>query len=352
MVEGGSTPPGGEDAAESIYADWITLEEEGRAEGFEEFVRAHPGHEAQLRRLHADRAAFESILRRGIPGSLSGDGAVALPPLRLEDGPDAAEPAEQLFERLRIRVPTAGRYRYRGRLGAGGGGVVLKVWDEKLGRTLAMKLVTASELDLDDGTPRVDGRRLARFVDEARIGSQLDHPGIVTVHEVGIDEHGQAFFTMKLVEGEDLSAVFAHVRAGHADWSVTRALGVLIAVCEALAHAHERGVVHRDLKPANVRVGRHGQVHVMDWGLARVLGEAERCDLKPRMKRSAVRSLRHPAPDAGATPADVSVNGDVIGTPAYMPPEQALGQIDRIGPSADVYAIGAMLYELLGPSGG
>ena len=124
--------------------------------------------------------------------------------------------------------------------------------------------------DQDGKTPgRSDSLTLSRFLEEAQVTGQLDHPGIVPVHELGVDADGRVYFTMKLVKGEDLSHVFAHIRYGREGWSKTRALGVIQRMCEAMAYAHDKGVIHRDLKPANVMVGRFGEVFVMDWGLAR-----------------------------------------------------------------------------------
>src|SRR5262249_42483401 len=120
---------------------------------------------------------------------------------------------------------------------------------------------------------------VARFLEEAQVTGQLDHPGIVPVHELGIDSQGRLYFTMKLVEGRDLRHVFELVFSGKEGWSVTRALGVLQKACEAVAYAHRKGVIHRDLKPANVMVGSFGEVYVMDWGLARVLGRKDAHDL-------------------------------------------------------------------------
>lgn len=156
---------------------------------------------------------------------------------------------------------------------------------------------------------------------------------------------------MRLVKGDDLRVTFERVRTGEGGWNPTRALGVLQRVCEAMGYAHDKGVLHRDLKPANVMVGKYGEVYVMDWGLARVLGQADRHDLRLKpvtpSTQSAVRTERgaerHETPDSPL----VTMDGAVIGTPAYMPPEQARGELEALGPHSDVYSIGAMLYELL-----
>jgi formylglycine-generating enzyme required for sulfatase activity len=161
------------------------------------------------------------------------------------------------------------------------------------------------------------------------------------VHDLGIDPDGRFFFTMRLVEGLDLREVIQLVHANQGGWTLGRALESLLRVCDTVAFAHSRGVVHRDLKPSNVRVGEFGQDYVMDWGLAHIhesstgsqaeTVESERAGERERVPDSPI--LTH--------------EGDVVGTPSYMAPEQAEGRIGSIGPEVDVYAIGAMLYDLL-----
>ena len=343
-------------SAEAIFAAWATEYEANGAVHFEDLLYEHPDLVGELRELHHDWILFAPLLGRVVPGLVSGNSTHELNALSSQ-GPPASQtppedPSKELLDRLQIEVPNSGRYKFRAVVGRGGGGVVLKVWDTKLHRSLAMKVVLGrTENQAIGDTPNVDARTLTRFVDEARIASQLNHPGIVPVHELGTDETGRAFFTMKLVHGEDLSRVFHHVRTGEDGWNETRALGVLLRACEAMSFAHEKDVVHRDLKPANIMVGRHGEVYVMDWGLARVLGEEDHRDLRLKQPPSASSSLvdslrrgeREEAPDSPL----VTMDGTVIGTPAYMSPEQARGEQGNVGTQSDVYAFGAMLYELL-----
>jgi len=264
----------------------------------------------------------------------------------------AAPFTESVLQRLTGRSVASGRYEIRGEIARGGMGVVLRVWDEDLRRSLAMKVILGKgEVSTDGGTPPVDSRLLARFLEEAQVTGQLDHPGIVPVHELGLDASGQVYFTMKLVKGQTLKDVFDLVRDGQEGWTRTRALGVLLKVCEAMAYAHDKGVIHRDLKPGNVMVGKYGEVYVMDWGLARVVGQADERDLRVRPEAprtsSALQSER--ATSRGETPDSplYTMDGDVVGTPAYMSPEQARGELAAMGPHSDVYALGAMLYHLL-----
>jgi hypothetical protein len=237
-----------EGSAEALFATWAVRVENGESLAFDELLAAHPKHAEELRKLHEDWNLFAPLLGKVIPGLIASSAELRMSPLSAgdEDAPDL--PSAELLDRLGIHAPNTGRYRFRAVIGRGGGGVVLKVWDTKLNRPLAMKVVLGRGEDRPTGqTPKVDSRTLTRFVDEARIASQLNHPGIVPVHELGADEAGRAFFTMRLVKGEDLSRIFEHVKTGHDGWNQTRALGVLVKVCEAMAFAHSKGVVHRDL---------------------------------------------------------------------------------------------------------
>jgi len=171
-----------------------------------------------------------------------------------------------------------------------------------------------------------------RLVEEARIGGQLQHPGILPVYEIGLDAARGPYFTMKLVRGATLAETLAGRPGPSADRG--RFLAVFEQVCQTVAYAHARGVVHRDLKPANVMVGSYGEVQVVDWGLARVLTGEDPAD--GAGSGQAVAGFR-----AG------SETGSVIGTPAYMPPEQARGEVDGLDERCDVFALGAILCEIL-----
>src|SRR5439155_16907748 len=123
-----------------------------------------------------------------------------------------------------------------------------------------------------------------RFFEEARVTARLDHPGIVPVHEVGRDPEGRPYFAMRLVRGRELRRIIELAQANAEGWNQTRALSVIQKVCEAMAYAHDKGVIHRDLKPSNVMVGEFGEVYVMDWGLARIIGSEDTHDLRLRPK--------------------------------------------------------------------
>jgi serine/threonine protein kinase len=213
-------------------------------------------------------------------------------------------------------------------IGRGGMGAVLRANDRLLGRSVALKVL---------GEPTDDQGLLRRFVVEAQLGAQLEHPNIVPFYEFLATAEGRPAFAMKLVDGETLDDYLSACssspgqarRAPHDLWS---RIDRFLKVCDAMEYAHARGVVHRDLKPANVMLGTHNEVYVMDWGVARVLDDSfERAPLEAR------RALT----SDGALTRD----GEVIGTPAYMAPEQA--RSEAVTPATDQYALGMVLAELL-----
>ncbi|GJM23239.1 MAG: hypothetical protein DHS20C15_31540 [Planctomycetota bacterium] len=223
------------------------------------------------------------------------------------------------------------RYVLLRELGAGAMGVVYEARQDALGRSVALKVLRA------ESALREHAR--ARFLEEAETLGRLDHPGIVPIHELGSVE-GSDYFTMRLVEGEDFGRLIERVRQSAPGWTLQRALDVLLKVCDAMAFAHDRGVFHRDLKPSHVLVGSFGATYIVDWGLARVVDRPESRDL--RLRRDFGDGERPARNDALVT-----MDGDVLGTPAYMAPEQARGDLARMGAHSDVYSVGAMLYHLL-----
>ncbi len=236
------------------------------------------------------------------------------------------------------------RYILRNEVGRGGMGAVYEVIDTDLRRTLAMKVALSGKDKKPPSESGSDPALLARFLEEAQVTGQLDHPGIVPLHEVGMDAGGNIYFTMRLVKGQSLHEVFELVRTGADDWTRERAIVAILRVCEAMAYAHSKGVVHRDLKPANVMTGRFGEVYVMDWGLAKVMGRPEKRLAIGESTASLVMTER-----ARANTGDglSTQEGTVIGTPVYMAPEQARGEVERVTGRSDIYSVGAMLYHLL-----
>ncbi len=271
-----------------------------------------------------------------------GRGALVAPQIALrETSHDEAGPRQRTLSRELPPARNTGRYELFGEIARGGMGAIFKGRDNDLGRELAIKVL----LDQHREAPDV----VQRFVEEAQIGGQLQHPGIVPVYELGQFADRRPFISMKLVKGETLSALLDR----RPDASAERAkfLGIFQQICQTMAYAHSRGVIHRDLKPANVMVGAFGEVQVMDWGLAKVLIAAgERKGEKPQAPQpptSVVRTRRSMGSDTPIVGDSQTIAGSVLGTPAYMPPEQALGEVDQLDERADVFALGAILCEIL-----
>ncbi len=234
-----------------------------------------------------------------------------------------------------LRTSEAGRYHLLGEIARGGMGVVLQGRDEDLGRDLAVKVLLEKHRD--------NAELVRRFIEEAQIGGQLQHPGIVPVYELGQLPDRRLYIAMKLVKGRTLAALLEARRDPAEDRA--RLLQVFEQVCQTMAYAHSCGVIHRDLKPSNVMVGSFGEVQVMDWGLAKVLGQGgvadEEKSLRDWDEPASIRTMRTGS-EAGESRA-----GSVLGTPAYMAPEQARGALDTVDERADVFGLGAILCEIL-----
>ena len=232
--------------------------------------------------------------------------------------------------------PDAGdRVQVLGEIARGGMGVVLKGRDPDLGRDLAMK-VLREELGED---PEI----FQRFIEEAQIGGQLQHPGIVPIYGLGLLADERPYFTMKLVEGRTLSELLTG-RASVAE-DRPRFLSIFERICQAMAYTHARGVVHRDLKPSNIMIGPFGETQIVDWGLAKVLPRGgvddERAEVVSRDGR--VETVRHRPGSRGLE----SSAGTIMGTPAYMSPEQARGETLALDERSDVFSLGAILCTIL-----
>ena len=239
-----------------------------------------------------------------------------------------------------LKEQAGDRYRFDGEIARGGMGAVLRGRDVDLGRALAVKVL------LEKYANRPDVAR--RFIEEAQIGGQLQHPGVVPIYDIG--RFGdRPFFTMKLVKGQTLAAILGERTDPSADRP--RLLGIALQVSQAMAYAHAKGVIHRDLKPANIMVGAFGEVQVMDWGLTKVLAEggihdeerASRAHQEPQ--ETVIRTARSTG-FHGSFGTDTEP-GSILGTPAYMAPEQASGDIAHLNRRADVFGLGAILCEIL-----
>lgn len=220
-------------------------------------------------------------------------------------------------------APEKPRYETLQRLGEGSFGAVELVLDNDIDRLVALKRLKPDAHDADT---------IQRFADEIQIVGKLEHPGIITVHDVGLDESGY-FFVMKYCDGENLEDIVRKLREGEpstvARFPMEERARIFLTVCKAVEFAHSKGLIHRDIKPANIMVGRYGEVVLMDWGLA--------------------KRIDGPG-NAGATRGGETQGGTMlgfaIGTPAYMPPEQARGEHDRTDYRADVYSLCATFFEL------
>ncbi len=341
--------------AERLFRHFMDRVDRGDRPDFEALCATESAEvEARLRSLLRERQDISRLLGDGPASPPATIGTDADPAITLEpaEGEVDGGSSSTLFERLAAHTAPQSRFRLKGQIGQGGMGAVLRAWDEDLRRHVALKVMLGKAgAEATGDTPQIDPAKLGRFLEEAQVTGQLEHPGIVPVHELGLDAQGRVYFAMRLVKGETFADVLEKVKTGEGGWSQTRALGVLLRACEAVAFAHSKGVVHRDLKPENVMVGRFGEVYVMDWGLARVLGRKDTRDL--RFRESLPSTFSQVSTDARegtpGSPADalVTQDGTVLGTPSYMPPEQAQGRVEEIGPPSDVYAMGAILYQLL-----
>ena len=246
--------------------------------------------------------------------------------------------SDKALERLRAGADEpdlAGtRYRLLQRIARGGMGVVYAAEDEKLERRIALKV-----LDV----PGTDGDLANRLMRVARVLARLEHPGIVPVHDVGTLADGRVFYTMKFVEGQRLDKFIESVE------SVQDRLRLFSRICDAVAFAHARGVLHRDLKPANIMVGPFGEVLVMDWGLAKILrGESAGSIDAVDPEVTVFETPKQRKDESHDTKSSViTSHGTVMGTPGYMSPEQARGEIELLDARSDIFSLGALLRFIL-----
>jgi eukaryotic-like serine/threonine-protein kinase len=224
------------------------------------------------------------------------------------------------------------RYQLMGQIARGGMGVVYAAEDETLKRRVALKVLEV---------PGAEGELASRLMREARVLARLEHPGIVPVHDVGTLVDGRVFYTMKFVEGQRLDEYLETVE------SIPDKLRIFLRVCDPVAFAHARGVLHRDIKPANIMVGSFGEVLVMDWGLAKIVAQATG-GARQDADATLLESPQAIFADNDTTQVSVITgHGTVLGTPGYMSPEQARGEVEWLDGRSDIFSLGALLRFML-----
>lgn len=222
------------------------------------------------------------------------------------------------------------KYRVLSEISHGGMGTVYRAHDTELNRQVAIKVLNATEASDDIAQ---------RMVREAQVIARLEHPGIVPVHDVGQLSDGRVFYAMKLARGGRLDEYATN------NVSLKDRLRKFQAVCEAVAFAHAHGVIHRDLKPANIMIGSFGEVLVLDWGVAKLISPTEPSEDSSEADTLFLPNANGQEPDDEQ--AEHTAPGTIIGTPNYMSPEQARGEINGLNERSDVYSLGAILYFLL-----
>jgi eukaryotic-like serine/threonine-protein kinase len=307
----------------------------------DEHVRAHCGDPARsLQALSSVGPVAEDLSKLADPDIQASVGHLRTSEtVSMSADPEETDPEEdRLTESLGQPTSRNGRFRVVRPHARGGLGVVSVALDDELDREVAFKEIKGQYAD-DDGTR-------ARFVLEAEITGKLEHPGIIPIYSLGHDPIGRPFYAMRFIRGDSLADAInrfhdsngPYVEPARQSLQLRELLGRFLDVCDAMAYAHSRGVLHRDLKPGNVMLGPFGETLVVDWGLALPLERV------PEGHESPQGTVKSTKTESAALPRE---QGVVIGTLAYMPPEQAEGAIDRLGPRSDVYGLGAILYELL-----
>ncbi len=259
-------------------------------------------------------------------------GTISLSPDDIKNHLSSSSNVKHDFE---ITEESPGRYDLKSEKGRGGIGRVMIAFDKHVGRKIAIKELIAEDISekKNGGCKGISSLKGIRFLREARVTGQLEHPGIVPVYEIGRRDDGTTYYTMRLVKGKTLHQVINETDNFQ---DRLRLLPHFRDICNAVAYAHSRNVVHRDIKPQNIMIGQFGETVVLDWGLAKVQGES---DLTASQLKKDSLSFKNVA--------DATIDGKTVGTPSYMAPEQARGNIGGIDEKSDIYSLGAVLYEIM-----
>ncbi|MES2571636.1 MAG: protein kinase, partial [Verrucomicrobiota bacterium] len=307
------------------------------------------GFELILEDMGSSNGVFIDGVQVQIPTRIRSDQEVQIGSARLRIGLEDA--AHQRFTKalwdkdlgleMVREMLTASKYRLMTTIARGGMGVIIQARDVRIRRTVAMKVMKT-------GT-QFSRENVLRFVDEAQLTGQLEHPNIVPVYELGVDDQGEMFYAMKHVKGITLAEVLRGVRGNDErmveKYPLTTLITIFQKICDAMAFAHSKGVIHRDLKPENVMVGAYGEVLVMDWGLAKNLTGARRSheESEGGSEAELIEMITQPMDGRGFE----TMHGLIIGTPPYISPEQARGELNKIDGRSDIYVLGGILYAIL-----
>jgi serine/threonine protein kinase len=293
-----------EERLNEIIADYLEAVAVGQSPDRQALLAKHPDLATELKAFFADQERFQKAAGQLAP-------AAPLPCQANVQGDASGAQAQTVAPGETLPDPSLGTVRYFGdyelleKIAEGGMGVVYRARQVSLNRTVALKMIRAGQFAGDDD--------VQRFQAEARMAAQLCHPNIVNIYEIG-EDHGQHYFAMEYIAGRDLASLIRDNLL-----PPRKAAAYVRTVAEAIAYAHSQKTLHRDLKPSNILIDAADQPHVTDFGLAKRLGEQ----------------------------SGLTVTGQIVGTPSYMSPEQASGRSAEIGPSSDVYSLGAVLYELV-----
>jgi WD40 repeat protein/serine/threonine protein kinase len=323
------TESGADPELDRAIVEWFDAVKHQGTPDAEEFILRHPECSGPLREFLASYLSFQQ-LANDAGNILSADALTHSSPK-----PEQAVLEEMVRQGGLPQNASIGEFEDLQEIARGGMGVVFKGRDRELKRVIALKVLQERH--------RGEAVLNQRFVEEAQIAGQLQHPGITPVYSLGEFPDHRPYFTMKLVQGQTLARLLE--QRSNPQEELQKFLKIFEQVCQTLAYAHSRRVIHRDLKPSNIMVGDFGEVQVMDWGLAKVLPAIAGAD--PSTQRESIQTVRNEIPAEVAGSSSQTQFGSILGTLAFMPPEQALGEIEQVDQRSDVFGLGAILCNIL-----